>query len=174
MTLIILNSLPPLHWALAGLGIAGVTLALLLHRQSASRYFDRLRRRLQSRAAAAVFPRSGSRRPDARGVCHCCAGLVLGGFLSAVLGGGWKPTWALGMFDRRSAWAGGQARVDVRRRTVHRLRHAARRRLHERSRHLRPRESRASEPGHHHHASWPPVSSTTQIVYRVIFPLTGL
>ena len=29
MTLI-LNGLPPLHWALAGLGIAGVTLALLL------------------------------------------------------------------------------------------------------------------------------------------------
>ena len=28
------------------------------------------------------------------------AGLMLGGFLSAVLGGGWSPTWALGMFDR--------------------------------------------------------------------------
>ena len=28
------------------------------------------------------------------------AGLVLGGFLSAVLSGGWQPTWALGLFDR--------------------------------------------------------------------------
>ena len=28
------------------------------------------------------------------------AGLVLGGFLSAVLGGGWEPTWALEVFDR--------------------------------------------------------------------------
>jgi hypothetical protein len=27
------------------------------------------------------------------------AGLVLGGFLSAVLGGGWEPTWDLGIFD---------------------------------------------------------------------------
>jgi uncharacterized protein len=27
------------------------------------------------------------------------AGLVLGGFFSAVLGGGWQPTWALGLFD---------------------------------------------------------------------------
>jgi len=28
-------------------------------------------------------------------------GLVLGGFLSAALGGGWSPTLALGMFDER-------------------------------------------------------------------------
>jgi uncharacterized protein len=28
------------------------------------------------------------------------AGLLLGGFLSAVLGGGWSPTWALGMWDQ--------------------------------------------------------------------------
>ena len=35
----------------------------------------------------------------AHGVCRFSAGLVLGGFLSAALGGGWQPTWALGMFD---------------------------------------------------------------------------
>jgi uncharacterized membrane protein YedE/YeeE len=28
------------------------------------------------------------------------AGLLLGGFLSAVAGGGWAPQWDLGMFDR--------------------------------------------------------------------------
>jgi uncharacterized membrane protein YedE/YeeE len=28
------------------------------------------------------------------------AGLVIGGFLSAVLSGGWQPTWELGRFDR--------------------------------------------------------------------------
>jgi uncharacterized membrane protein YedE/YeeE len=27
------------------------------------------------------------------------AGLLLGGFLSAATGGGWSPTWDLGMFD---------------------------------------------------------------------------
>ena len=31
------------------------------------------------------------------------AGLVLGGALSAVLGGGWEPIWALGVFDRAIA-----------------------------------------------------------------------
>ena len=29
---------------------------------------------------------------------------MLGGVLSAVLGGGWSPTWALGMFDRAIGW----------------------------------------------------------------------
>ena len=32
------------------------------------------------------------------------AGLVLGGAISAVLGGGWEPIWALGMFDRAVAF----------------------------------------------------------------------
>ena len=29
-------------------------------------------------------------------------GLLLGGLLSAVLDGGWRPTWALGMLDARA------------------------------------------------------------------------
>jgi uncharacterized membrane protein YedE/YeeE len=31
-------------------------------------------------------------------------GLVLGGFLSAMLGVGWEPTWALGIFDSAVGW----------------------------------------------------------------------
>jgi uncharacterized membrane protein YedE/YeeE len=31
-------------------------------------------------------------------------GLVLGGVLSAALGGGWSPTWALGRFDEQIGW----------------------------------------------------------------------
>ena len=36
-------------------------------------------------------------------------GLVIGGFLSAILGGGWDPTWDLGVFDQEIGWnAGGK------------------------------------------------------------------
>ena len=96
---LILHDLAPIHWAVAGLGIAGVTLALLLlanRRLGISTgledicglvlpapYFKR----------AAVRSGSGWRLP-------LLAGLVLGGFLSAALSGGWEPTWALGVFDR--------------------------------------------------------------------------
>jgi uncharacterized protein len=97
MTLI-LNHLTPLHWAIAGLGVAGVTLALLLlgsRRLGISTGFEDI----CSLALAAPYfrrPAVVSGRPWR---LPLLAGLVLGGFLSAVLGGGWKPTWALGMFD---------------------------------------------------------------------------
>jgi uncharacterized membrane protein YedE/YeeE len=97
MTLI-LNGLTPIHWALGGAGIAAVTLTLLFvanRRLGISTsledlcsfvlptpYFQR----------AAVVSGRTWRMPFA-------AGLVLGGFLSAVLGGGWSPIWALGIFD---------------------------------------------------------------------------
>ena len=96
---LILNGLAPIHWALGGAGIAAVTLTLLFvaNRRLGistsledfcslvlpSPYFQR----------AAVVSGRTWRMPFA-------AGLVLGGFLSAVLGGGWWPTWALGMFDQ--------------------------------------------------------------------------
>jgi uncharacterized protein len=97
MTLI-LNNLPPLHWALAGLGIAGVTLALLLignRRLGISTGFEDV--------CSLVLPAPYFRRlavvSGRPWRLPLLCGLVLGGFLSAVLGGGWKPTWALGMFD---------------------------------------------------------------------------
>ncbi len=96
---LILHGLPPLHWALAGIGIAGVTLALLLlanRRLGISTGFEDI----CSLALpgpyfkrAAVTSGRGWRLP-------LLAGLVLGGFLSASLGGGWQPTWALGVFDQ--------------------------------------------------------------------------
>ena len=95
---LILNGLTPSHWALGGAGIAAVTLTLLFvanRRLGISTsledlcsfvlptpYFQR----------AAVVSGRTWRMPFA-------AGLVLGGFLSAVLGGGWSPIWALGIFD---------------------------------------------------------------------------
>jgi hypothetical protein len=101
--LLILHDLPPLHWALAGVGVAGVTLALLLlgsRRLGISTGFEDIcslalptpyfRRR-------AVMSGRGWRLP-------LLAGLVFGGFLSAVLGGGREPTWALGLFDTAVGW----------------------------------------------------------------------
>lgn len=97
MTLI-LNGLPPLHWATAGLIIAAITLTLLL---IGSRRLG-LSTGLEDICSLALeqpyFQRSAvtSGRPWR---LPFLIGLVLGGFLSAALGGGWHPTWALGMFD---------------------------------------------------------------------------
>jgi uncharacterized membrane protein YedE/YeeE len=95
---LILNDLVPLHWAIAGAGISAITLCLLLlanRRLGLSTgledicslvleqpYFQR----------SAVTSGRGWRLPF-------LIGLALGGFLSAALGGGWHPTWALGRFD---------------------------------------------------------------------------
>ena len=99
MERLILHDLVPLPWAIAGAGIAAVTLALLWigsRRLGISSGFEDLcglalpglpyfRRRALTSARPWRLPFVG--------------GLVLGGFLSAVTGGGWTPTWALGMFD---------------------------------------------------------------------------
>jgi uncharacterized membrane protein YedE/YeeE len=98
MTLIV-NHLLPLHWALAGAGIAAITLLLLFvgnRRLGISTGFEDLcslalplpyfRRRPLTSARTWRLPFVG--------------GLVLGGALSAVFGGVWTPTWDLGRFDQ--------------------------------------------------------------------------
>jgi uncharacterized protein len=96
---LILHGLTPMHWATAGAGIAAVTLTLLFvanRRLGISSSFDDL---CSLALATPYFQRSAVmvgrpwRLPFA-------AGLVFGGFLSAILSGGWSPTWALGMFDQ--------------------------------------------------------------------------
>jgi uncharacterized membrane protein YedE/YeeE len=96
---LILHGLAPMHWALAGAGIAGITLALLFvasRRLGISTGFEdvcSLVLRVPYLQRRAVVSGRGWRLP-------LLAGLLLGGFLSAVLGGGWQPTWDLGMFDQ--------------------------------------------------------------------------
>lgn len=95
---LILNGLTPLPWMLAGLGIAGVTLALLLvasRRLGISTGFEdicSLVLRVPYLQRSAVTGGRPWRLP-------LLAGLVIGGFLSAATGGGWAPTWDLGVFD---------------------------------------------------------------------------
>ena len=95
---LILNNLSPLHWAVAGAGIAAVTLGLLFltnRRLGISAGFEDVCSLVLQQP---YFLRGGLR--DARKWrLPFVGGLVLGGFLSAALGGGWEPTWALGMFD---------------------------------------------------------------------------
>ena len=95
---LILHGLTPWHWALAGAGIAAVTLTLLFvanRRLGISTSFEDL---CSFVLPAPYFHRAAvvSGRPWRM---PFAAGLVLGGFLSAWLGGGWSATWALGMFD---------------------------------------------------------------------------
>jgi hypothetical protein len=95
---LLLHANPPWHWALAGGLIATITLLLLFignKRLGVSSGLEDIcslalngpyfRRR-------AVTAGRGWRLPFV-------AGLLLGGVLSAVLGGGWSPTWTLGRLD---------------------------------------------------------------------------
>ncbi|HEY5619478.1 MAG TPA: YeeE/YedE thiosulfate transporter family protein [Vicinamibacterales bacterium] len=95
---LILNDLSPLHWAVAGGAIAAVTLCLLFvanRRLGLSTGLEDMCSLVLDQPyfrRDAVASGRGWRLPF-------LLGLVLGGYLSAVLGGGWHPTWALGMFD---------------------------------------------------------------------------
>jgi uncharacterized membrane protein YedE/YeeE len=95
---LLLTGQSPMHWAVAGLVIAVVTLALLFignRRLGISTGLEDvcsfvLRAPYFSRGA--VTGGRGWRLPF-------LAGLVLGGVVSAGLSGGWQPTWELGVFD---------------------------------------------------------------------------
>ena len=98
---LILHNLPPIHWALAGAMISAVTLVLLYvgnRRLGISTGFED--------ACALVLREPNFRRSELadRWRFWFLGGLVLGGALSAVAGGDWSPTWALGMFDTVIGW----------------------------------------------------------------------
>ena len=96
---LILHDLAPMHWALAGLGIGGVTLALLLvasRRLGISTGFEDI---CSLVLRVPYFTRHAVRAGRAWRL-PLLAGLLVGGYLSALTGGGWEPTWHLGVFDR--------------------------------------------------------------------------
>ena len=95
---LILHDLAPLHWAVAGIGIAGVMLALLFlasNRLGVSTGYEDI----CSLVVPAPYFRRAAIVSGREWRLPLLAGLVIGGAVSAVLGGGWEPTWSLGIFD---------------------------------------------------------------------------
>lgn len=95
---LILHDLVPLHWAVGGAAIGAITLLLLFvanRRLGVSGGLDDLCSLVLS---GPYFRRDFVRRSRPWRLPFL-AGLVLGGFLSAQLGGGWAPIWSLGIFD---------------------------------------------------------------------------
>ncbi|MGE0450501.1 MAG: YeeE/YedE family protein [Vicinamibacterales bacterium] len=95
---LILNGLPPLHWAAAGAIIAATTLALLFlanRRLGISSGLEDI----CSLVLEQPYFRRASLLSGRQWRLPFLAGLVLGGVLSAVAGTGWSPTWAAGRLD---------------------------------------------------------------------------
>jgi len=103
---LILNDVSPIHWALAGAAIGAITLTLLYvgnRRLGISTGFENV--------CSLVVQAPYFQRPALKGTnswrLPMLGGLVIGGVLSALLGGGWEPTWDLGMFDAEIGWGAG-------------------------------------------------------------------
>ena len=95
---LILNDLTPIHWAVAGALIAATTLCLLFvanRRLGISTGLEDL----CGLVSHQPYFRRDAIRSGRDWRLPFLAGLILGGFLSATLSGGWTPTWSLGMFD---------------------------------------------------------------------------
>lgn len=96
--MLLLHGLVAWHWAVAGGAIGAITLLLLFltnRRLGISTGFESVCALVSSRP---YFKRSQLHGPG-RWRLPFLGGLLAGGVLSALLGGGWSPTWELGMFD---------------------------------------------------------------------------
>ncbi|MGE3855864.1 MAG: YeeE/YedE family protein [Dehalococcoidia bacterium] len=100
---LILHDVTAMHWAVAGAAIGAITLALLFvtnRRLGISSGFED--------ACSLVLDAPYFRRAAVTGSrgwrLPFLGGLLLGGVVSAVLSGGWAPTWDLGMFDTAIGW----------------------------------------------------------------------
>ena len=100
---LILNGAPAMHWAIAGAGLAAITLTLLYvanRRLGISTGFEDV---CSLVLEAPYFRRAGFAASRAWRLPFL-GGLVLGGVVSALVSDGWAPSWDLGMFDDRIGW----------------------------------------------------------------------
>lgn len=101
--MLILHHMQAWNWAVAGVAIGVITLLLLWvtnKRLGISTGFENVCGLV---IRAPYFQRSDLRSSN-RWRLPFLGGLVLGGFLSAALSGGWAPFWNLGMFDTVIGW----------------------------------------------------------------------
>jgi uncharacterized membrane protein YedE/YeeE len=96
---LILHGLTPIHWAAGGAGIALITLALLFVANRRLGISTGLEDVCSFVLPVPYFARDAVRFAR-KWRLPFIAGLVFGGFISAVLGGGFAPTWDLGLFDQ--------------------------------------------------------------------------
>lgn len=95
---LILHGLLPIHWAAAGASIAAITLTLLFVANRRLGISTGLEDVCSFVLPVPYFARDAVRSAR-KWRLPFIAGLVLGGFLSAILAGGFTPTWNLGLFD---------------------------------------------------------------------------
>lgn len=101
---LILNDVEPIHWAFGGAAIGLLTLTLLFvgnRRLGVSSGFENI----CSVVVNAPYFRRESVLASNSWRLPLLGGLVLGGLISAILGGGWDPTWDLGVFDSEIGWS---------------------------------------------------------------------
>lgn len=100
MPTLILHDVTPVHWAVAGAAIALITVALLAigrNRLGVSTSFEDMCSLVLTQpyfSRRAIHAGRPWRMPFV-------IGLVLGGAASALMSGGWTPTWDAGLFDQR-------------------------------------------------------------------------
>lgn len=95
---LLLHGTLPMHWAVAGVGIAAVTLTLLLLTNKRLGVSGGLDDVCSVVLDGPYFRRKAVLTGRPWRLPFLC-GLVLGGFVSAMWSGGWSPTWSLGMLD---------------------------------------------------------------------------
>ena len=103
---LILHELTPLHWAAGGAGIGLITLGLLFvgnRSLGVSTGFENI----CSLVVDTPYLRRESLLEGGSWRFPLLAGLLIGGFVSAVLGGGWEAFWDLGVFDSEFGWGRG-------------------------------------------------------------------
>jgi len=101
--MLILHQIEPLNWAVAGAAIGAITLLLLWltnQRLGISTGFENI----CSLVVKTPYFRRADIAASHRWRLPFLGGLLLGGVLSAVTSGGWKPFWDLGIFDSAIGW----------------------------------------------------------------------
>lgn len=95
---LILHDILPIHWAAGGAAIGAITLVLLAVTNKSlgiSTGFENL----CALGSRLPYFRRSELQGAGRWRLPFLAGLMVGGAVSGLLAGGWKPTWDLGMFD---------------------------------------------------------------------------